>query len=281
MLQPLYGGAAARPFTTHHNALDMPLYLRIADELYLKRLVVGGFDRVYEIGHDFRNEGIDRTHNPEFTMLEFYEAYADYTVMMTRVETLMVRAATRCAAWSPPTPTARWSMAERCPSSAAVPADRVGAVAQRRARRRRDGAGRRGAAERGAARRRSTRWRRSAGRRCSTRCSRRWWSRSSTSRRSSSTIPVELSPLAKPKRGNPGADRAVRAVRARQGDGERVQRAERSDRPAAAVRGAGAAPRRGRRGSDRASTRTICARWNTACRPWAASASASTGCSCT
>jgi lysyl-tRNA synthetase, class II len=93
VLQPLYGGAAARPFTTHHNALDMPLYLRIADELYLKRLIVGGFDRVYEIGHDFRNEGIDRTHNPEFTMIEFYEAYADYTVMMDRVERLIVAAA--------------------------------------------------------------------------------------------------------------------------------------------------------------------------------------------
>jgi len=92
ILQPLYGGATARPFTTHHNALDMPLYLRIADELYLKRLIVGGLDRVYEIGHDFRNEGIDRTHNPEFTMLEFYEAYADYTVMMSRVEELLVRA---------------------------------------------------------------------------------------------------------------------------------------------------------------------------------------------
>ncbi|MBA3403924.1 MAG: lysine--tRNA ligase [Gemmatimonadaceae bacterium] len=89
VLQPLYGGAAARPFATHHNALDMPLFLRIADELYLKRLVVGGFERVYEIGHDFRNEGIDRTHNPEFTMLEFYEAYADYEVMMSRVESLM------------------------------------------------------------------------------------------------------------------------------------------------------------------------------------------------
>ena len=94
VLQPLYGGAAARPFTTHHNALDMPLYLRIADELYLKRLIVGGFDRVYEIGHDFRNEGIDRTHNPEFTMLEFYESYADYSVMMDRVEQLIVAAAT-------------------------------------------------------------------------------------------------------------------------------------------------------------------------------------------
>jgi lysyl-tRNA synthetase class 2 len=103
VLQPLYGGATARPFRTHHNALDMPLYLRIADELYLKRLVVGGLDRVYEIGHDFRNEGIDRTHNPEFTMLEFYEAYADYTVMMTRVENLVVGAASAVSAvWSPP-----------------------------------------------------------------------------------------------------------------------------------------------------------------------------------
>ncbi len=90
VLQPLYGGATARPFVTHHSALDMPLFLRIADELYLKRLIVGGLERVYEIGHDFRNEGIDRTHNPEFTMLEFYEAYADYNVMMDRVETLLV-----------------------------------------------------------------------------------------------------------------------------------------------------------------------------------------------
>jgi len=93
ILQPLYGGATARPFTTHHHALDMPLYLRIADELYLKRLIVGGFERVYEIGHDFRNEGIDRTHNPEFTMLEFYQAYADYHDMMDVVEALLVATA--------------------------------------------------------------------------------------------------------------------------------------------------------------------------------------------
>ena len=86
ILQPLYGGASARPFVTHHNALDMPLYLRIADELYLKRLIVGGIERVYEIGHDFRNEGMDRTHNPEFTMLECYQAYADYTDIMELVE---------------------------------------------------------------------------------------------------------------------------------------------------------------------------------------------------
>jgi lysyl-tRNA synthetase class 2 len=89
ILQPLYGGAAARPFVTHHNALDMPLYLRIADELYLKRLVVGGLERVYEIGHDFRNEGMDRTHNPEFTMLELYQAYADYGDMMRLVEDMV------------------------------------------------------------------------------------------------------------------------------------------------------------------------------------------------
>ena len=81
VLQPLYGGAAARPFTTHHNALDQTFYLRIADELYLKRLIVGGFERVYEISKDFRNEGIDRNHSPEFTMLEFYEAFADYNVV--------------------------------------------------------------------------------------------------------------------------------------------------------------------------------------------------------
>ncbi|MDH5284730.1 MAG: lysine--tRNA ligase, partial [Gemmatimonadota bacterium] len=89
ILQPLYGGAAARPFVTHHNALDMSLYLRIADELYLKRLIVGGFERVYEIGHDFRNEGMDRSHNPEFTMLELYQAYADYGDMMGLAETLV------------------------------------------------------------------------------------------------------------------------------------------------------------------------------------------------
>jgi lysyl-tRNA synthetase, class II len=89
VLQPLYGGALARPFTTHHNALDRTLYLRIATELYLKRLIVGGLERVYELGKDFRNEGIDSTHNPEFTMLEFYEAYADYLAIAERFEQLM------------------------------------------------------------------------------------------------------------------------------------------------------------------------------------------------
>jgi lysyl-tRNA synthetase class 2 len=89
ILQPLYGGATARPFVTHHNALDMKLYLRIADELYLKRLIVGGFDGVYEFGDDFRNEGIDRFHNPEFTQMELYVAYRDYYWMMEFTEKMI------------------------------------------------------------------------------------------------------------------------------------------------------------------------------------------------
>lgn len=93
ILQPVYGGASAAPFTTHHNALDIKLYLRISLEPYLKRLLVGGFDRVYEIGKCFRNEGIDRTHNPEFTLLELYQAYGDYEDMMSLTEELFEKTA--------------------------------------------------------------------------------------------------------------------------------------------------------------------------------------------
>jgi lysyl-tRNA synthetase class 2 len=93
VLQPIYGGAAARPFTTHHNQLDQDLYLRISDELYLKRLIVGGFERVYEIGRDFRNEGVSFKHNPEFTQLEFYLAYADYEQVMAMAEEMVAYAA--------------------------------------------------------------------------------------------------------------------------------------------------------------------------------------------
>src|SRR3954447_12860397 len=95
VLQPLYGGALARPFTTHHNALDRELYLRIATELYLKRLIVDGIDKVYELGKDFRNEGISHKHNPEFTMLEWYEACADYESTARRVETMVAEVAER------------------------------------------------------------------------------------------------------------------------------------------------------------------------------------------
>jgi lysyl-tRNA synthetase class 2 len=93
ILQPIPGGAAARPFITHHNTLDMPLYLRIANELYLKRLIVGGFDGVYEFAKDFRNEGMDRTHNPEFTVMEIYVAYKDYHWMMDFTEKMVERVA--------------------------------------------------------------------------------------------------------------------------------------------------------------------------------------------
>jgi len=93
ILQPIPGGAAARPFITHHNTLDMPLYLRIANELYLKRLIVGGFDGVYEFAKDFRNEGMDRTHNPEFTVMEIYVAYKDYKWMMEFTEQMVERVA--------------------------------------------------------------------------------------------------------------------------------------------------------------------------------------------
>ena len=96
ILQPQYGGASARPFVTHHNALDLPLYLRIADELYLKRLIVGGFEKVYEIGHDFRNEGMDRQHNPEFTMLEAYQAYADYLDILALTESMISETVQHC-----------------------------------------------------------------------------------------------------------------------------------------------------------------------------------------
>jgi lysyl-tRNA synthetase class 2 len=93
VLQPLYGGAAAKPFTTRHNVFDQTLYLRISDELYLKRLVIGGLERVYEIAHNFRNEGISHKHSPEFTMLECYQAFADYRDMMELVQAMLVHAA--------------------------------------------------------------------------------------------------------------------------------------------------------------------------------------------
>ncbi|MGD8517376.1 MAG: OB-fold nucleic acid binding domain-containing protein, partial [Anaerolineae bacterium] len=93
VLQPIYGGAAARPFTTYHNQLKQQLYLRISDELYLKRLIVGGFERVYEIGRDFRNEGVSFKHNPEFTQIEFYMAYADYRDVMAMAEQMVAYAA--------------------------------------------------------------------------------------------------------------------------------------------------------------------------------------------
>ena len=106
VLQPRYGGAFARPFVTHSNELDQDLYLRIATELYLKRLIVGGLERVYELGKDFRNEGVSFKHNPEFTMLEWYEAYADYRDTMDRMERLVARGRRGDARRRPSSPSA-------------------------------------------------------------------------------------------------------------------------------------------------------------------------------
>jgi lysyl-tRNA synthetase class 2 len=123
VLQPLYGGAMARPFVTHHNALDRDFYLRIATELYLKRLIVGGLERVYELGKDFRNEGVSHKHNPEFTMVEWYEAYADYEIEAARLEGV-VRAAAQAAVYEGPldfsAPWARVSFVEAIARATAI-----------------------------------------------------------------------------------------------------------------------------------------------------------------
>jgi lysyl-tRNA synthetase class 2 len=109
VLQPLYGGAMARPFTTHHNALDRELYLRIATELYLKRLIVGGMERVYELGKNFRNEGLSTKHNPEFTVVEWYEAYADYREQAARLEAMVASAAAAVGYGGPLNFSAPWT----------------------------------------------------------------------------------------------------------------------------------------------------------------------------
>ena len=109
MLQRIHGGANARPFVTHINAYDMRLYLRIAPELYLKRLAVGGVERVFELGRNFRNEGADATHNPEFTMLEAYEAYGDYVTMRTLTRELIQNAATAAYGGPGRPPRRAWS----------------------------------------------------------------------------------------------------------------------------------------------------------------------------
>ena len=234
MLQPLYGGALARPFVTHHNQLDHDLYLRIATELYLKRLIVGGLERVYELGKDFRNEGVSHKHNPEFTMLEWYEAYADYNQIADELEELVayvaeevgydgeidfsqaVEADDACATRSATRP------ASTCSPTARTATD----WSPRRARRASSSIRTRRVA---AARRRPAVEVRRA--------------EASSTRPSSMDYPNELSPFAKDHRSRARAGRAVRVLRRRHGVRQRVHRAERPGRPARALRGAEAPAR--------------------------------------
>ena len=237
ILQPIYGGAHARPFTTHHHTLDQELYLRISFELYLKRLVVGGIDRVYEIGRDFRNEGVSKKHNPEFTMLEVYQAYADYEDMMALVEQMVAFAAERALGTTsveregrklelaPPWP--RRSMVELIREASGVDISvatdleraegrgEAGAGPERRCRGgpHLGGAGGRGVLRNGRA-----------------------VARRADLRRRLSRRPVAAR-QARPR--TPADGRALRGLHRRDGDLQRLQRAERPGRPARALRGAG------------------------------------------
>ena len=271
------GGAAARPFVTHCNALDQAMQLRIATELNLKRLIVAGLERVYEIGRIFRNEGIDTTHNPEFTMLELYAAYWDVSDMMEFNEALIAHLVSIATDGGTDLPHGDATISFAAP----VRAHRVP---------RGDGAlQRRQIHARAAAR---------SGRRAgdpatSSGCRRRRRTDTRSTRSSSASLephliaptfvtgyPVVISPLAKRRAGRSGVGRSLRALLRRHGDLERVHGAQRSRRPARALRGAG-------RGARRAATKRFpsrigisCARSSTACRRRPESASASTGSSC-
>ena len=224
-LQPRYGGAFARPFVTHHNELDADLYLRIATELYLKRLIVGGLEKVYELGKDFRNEGVSYKHNPEFTMLEWYEAYADYRDTMERIETLIEQVALETIGTTEVT----------LPRARARPEDAVAArAARRRARRARPLDARRGRAARRARRprrrhrRTTTTWAQLVDHALT-----HFVEPSLVEPTILHDYPIELSPFARATRRRPDARRALRVLRRRDGARQRLLRDQRR-------RGAGA-----------------------------------------
>ena len=254
----------------------MQLFLRIADELYLKRLLVGGLERVYEIGHNFRNEGMDRTHNPEFTMVEWYQAYADYHDMMELLEEMvtgLVHEVTR----RPTLP------------GEAVTLRLQPALAPRAFRRRHSrGLGvdvlqaaepemRAALHKRGVARDEAATW---SGGKLLDEMFKAFLEPSLVQPTFVVDYPRVLSPLAKPHRDDPVAHRAVRALHRRSRDRQCLQRAQRPRRPARALRGPGLAAGRRRRRGPASTTPTTCVPWSTACLPPAASGSASTAWSC-
>ena len=234
MMQPIPGGAEATPFKTHHNALGMDLYLRIAPELYLKRLVVGGFERVFEINRNFRNEGVSTQHNPEFTMVEFYQAYADYTDLMDLTETLMARVAEAVTGSAD----GRLSGADHRVRRAMAPA-----VAVRLAGRTRGGPAGRPGRPRAAARlcRRAqgdgheNRQARQGGHQAL----RRAGAAAAAAADLHHRLPGRGVAAVAAQRPHPRADRALRAVHRRAGDRQRLLRAERPGGPARAVPAAG------------------------------------------
>ena len=264
MLQPLYGGALARPFVTHHNALDRDLYLRIATELYLKRLIVGGLERVYELGKDFRNEGLSPKHNPEFTMLEWYEAYADYEDIANELEQLVAYVAAQVdyhgeVDFSPPwrRVTLRDAILEKTGLDVLELRERDALVAA--------------AHERDIELDPTETWPELVDELLS-----KHVEPDLVQPTFVIDYPVELSPFAKRHRSEPGLVERFECFARRDGVRKRVHRAERPRRSARPLRGAAATS--GRRATRRPSptTRTSSARSSRACRRRAASEWAST-----
>ena len=279
MMQPMAGGALARPFTTHHNALDIDLYLRIAPELYLKRLTVGGFERVYEINRNFRNEGISTQHNPEFTMLEFYEAYVDYEHLMQMTEEMLTEIVRERDAAASSVPFGDHTISFAAPYRRLSLRHAAAEAATRRLARTGHGAGSARPRSRGDVARAlglDVAASHGAGK-IATTIFETLWEDELVQPTFVYDFPTEVSPLSKQKAERSRHRRALRALRGRLRDRQRLQRAERPGRSSAAASRRSCAsappatPRRTRW------TRTTSARSNTACRRPAAKASASIG----